>query len=97
MSSIVLAAVNGPAPQYADPKTGCPEGEISSMYQQHDMKPRSALVNTVKHRTHSLFRQGHMLYEHIPNWPPERLRPLLDEFAAVLAEHRLYKRMFAIL
>ena len=54
-------------------------------------------VNTVKHRTHSLFRQGHMLYEHIPNWPPERLRPLLDEFAAVLAEHRLYKRMFAIL
>ena len=53
-------------------------------------------VNTVKHRTHSLFRQGHMLYEHIPNWPPERLRPLLDEFAAMLAEHRLYKRMFAI-
>ena len=33
-------------------------------------------VNTVKHRTHSLFRQGLMLYEHIPNWPPERLRPL---------------------
>ena len=54
-------------------------------------------VNTVKHRTHSLFRQGHLLYEHIPNWPTERLRPLLDEFAALLAEHRLYKRMFAVL
>ena len=54
-------------------------------------------VNTVKHRTHSLFRQGLMLYEHIPNWPPQRLRPLLDEFAALLDEHRLYKRMFAVL
>ena len=54
-------------------------------------------VNTAKHRTHSLFRQGHMLYEHIPNWPTQRLRPLIDEFAAMLAEHKLYKRMFAIL
>ena len=54
-------------------------------------------VNTVKHRTHSLFRQGHMLYEHIPNWPPERLRPLTEQFAAMLDEHKLYKRMFAIL
>jgi len=25
------------------------------------------------------------------------LRPLIDEFAALLDEHRLYKRMFAIL
>ena len=36
-------------------------------------------------------------YEHLPNWPTQRLRPLLDEFALLLAEHRLYKRMFAIL
>ena len=54
-------------------------------------------VNTAKHRTHSLFRQGQMLYEHIPNWPAQRLRPLLDEFATLLADHSLYKRMFAIL
>ena len=26
-------------------------------------------ANTVKTRTHSLFRQGLMLYEHIPDWP----------------------------
>ena len=38
-----------------------------------------------------------MLYEYIPNWPTQRLRPLLDEFAALLDEHRLYKRMFAVL
>ena len=31
--------------------------------------------NTVKKRTHSLFRQGCMLYELIPNMPTERLRP----------------------
>ena len=54
-------------------------------------------ANTVKHRTHSLFRQGHMLYEHIPNWPTQRLQPLLEEFAALLDEHTLYKRMFAVL
>ena len=49
-------------------------------------------VNTVKHRTHSLFRQGHLLYEHIPNWPTERLGPLLDEFAAMLAEHQAVQK-----
>ena len=54
-------------------------------------------VNTVKQRTHSLFRQGHMLYEHIPNWPEERLRPLLEKFAEMLMEHRVYKEVFAII
>ena len=29
-------------------------------------------VNTVKRRTHSLFRQGLMLYYHLPNWPEDR-------------------------
>ena len=38
-----------------------------------------------------------MLHEHIPNWPSQRLRLLLEEFAALLAEHKLYKRMFVIL
>ena len=40
-------------------------------------------ANTVKRRTHSLFRQGLMLYEHIPNWPEERLRPLMERFGGV--------------
>ena len=30
-------------------------------------------ANTVKRRTHSLFRQGLMLYHHLPNWPGVRL------------------------
>ena len=37
--------------------------------------------NTSKTRTHSLFRQGCMLYELIPNMPEHRLRPLIEKFA----------------
>src|ERR1700756_3207727 len=37
--------------------------------------------NTSKTRTHSLFRQGCMLYELIPNMPEHRLLPLIEEFA----------------
>ena len=39
--------------------------------------------NTSKTRTHSLFRQGCMLYELIPNMPEHRLRPLMEKFAEV--------------
>src|SRR5271166_256353 len=37
--------------------------------------------NTSKTRTHSLFRQGCMLYQLIPNMPEHRLRPLMEKFA----------------
>ena len=37
--------------------------------------------NTSKTRTHSLFRQGCMLYELIPNMPEHRLTPLMQKFA----------------
>ena len=37
--------------------------------------------NTSTTRTHSLFRQGCMLYELIPNMPEQRLVPLIEEFA----------------
>jgi hypothetical protein len=42
--------------------------------------------NTTKRRTHSLFRQGCMLYDLIPNMPDPRLLPLIERFAAMLAE-----------
>jgi hypothetical protein len=42
--------------------------------------------NTAKHRTHSLFRQGCMLYELMPTMPELRLLPLVERFAAMLAE-----------
>jgi len=41
--------------------------------------------NTSKTRTHSLFRQGCMLYELIPNMPEHRLAPLIAKFAEALA------------
>ena len=37
--------------------------------------------NTSTTRTHSLFRQGCMLYELIPNMPGHRLAPLMEKFA----------------
>lgn len=54
-------------------------------------------ANTVKRRTHSLFRQGLMLYEHIPNWPEERLRPLLEKFAEMLNEQRAFREAFGVI
>ncbi len=40
--------------------------------------------NTSKRRTHSLFRQGCMLYELIPTMPEHRLTPLMEKFAEAL-------------
>jgi hypothetical protein len=41
--------------------------------------------NTSKTRTHSLFRQGCMLYELIPNMPEHRLTLLMEKFAKALS------------
>ena len=50
--------------------------------------------NTSKQRTHSLFRQGCMLYELIPTMPEVRLLPLIEQFAAMLAELPLFADTF---
>jgi hypothetical protein len=42
--------------------------------------------NTSTKRTHSLFRQGCMLYDLIPNMPEQRLAPLMQHFAKALAD-----------
>src|SRR5277367_5955407 len=49
---------------------------------------RHLKVNTAKHRTHSLFRQGCMLYELIPNMPEFRLRPLIARFGEYITQNR---------
>jgi len=41
-------------------------------------------VNTAKHRTHSLFRQGCMHYDALPTMPSERLRPLMKQFGEMI-------------
>ena len=51
--------------------------------------------NTSKTRTHSLFRQGCMLYELIPNMPEHRLLPLMQRFAEMLAQSGLFCGLLA--
>jgi hypothetical protein len=50
--------------------------------------------NTAKHRTHSLFRQGCMLYDLIPNMPEVRLRPLMQKYADLLLEQPVFAQLF---
>jgi hypothetical protein len=52
--------------------------------------------NTVKTRTHSLFRQGCLLYDLIPNMPEHRLRPLAERYANILEQSRVVTETFAI-
>lgn len=57
---------------------------------------RHLKANTTKQRTHSLFRQGCMHYDLIPNMPEERLRPLMQRFAEILLEHRTFSAVFGV-
>ena len=50
--------------------------------------------NTTKRRTHSLIRQGSMLYELIPTVPEHHLRPLVKHFTQMLAEQPVFTQMF---
>ena len=51
--------------------------------------------NTSKTRTHSLFRQGCMLYELIPNMPEHRLSPLIAAFAKAVSQTNAFGGLFA--
>jgi Transposase DDE domain len=55
---------------------------------------RQLKSNTTKRRTHSLFRQGCMLYDLIPTMPDQRLIPLIETFAAMLAEQPVFADTF---
>ncbi len=50
---------------------------------------RHLKVNTAKRRSHSLFRQGCMLYDLIPAMPEPRLRPLIEKFLEMLQNRPL--------
>jgi hypothetical protein len=52
--------------------------------------------NTVKTRSHSLFRQGCMLYDLTPNMPEHRLRPLVERYAELLQQSRVFRDTFAL-
>ncbi|MGB8842625.1 MAG: IS4 family transposase, partial [Aliidongia sp.] len=52
--------------------------------------------NTSKARTHSLFRQGCMLYELIPTMPEIRLAPLMARFADTISECHAFSGLFSV-
>lgn len=54
-------------------------------------------ANTVKKRTHSLFRQGAYWYSALPNLREERLRPLMEAFGQIVAEHEVSRDMLGVI
>ena len=52
--------------------------------------------NTSKRRTHSLFRQGCLLYDLIPNMPEHRLRPLVEKYAELLNQNTVFTQTFGL-
>lgn len=55
---------------------------------------RMLRTSTTKRRTHSLLRQGVMLYELIPTMPEHKLLPLIARFAALLQQQPVFTEMF---
>jgi hypothetical protein len=55
---------------------------------------RQLRTSTVKRRVHSLFRQGCLLYDLIPNMPELRLRPLIERYQEFLNQNRTFSETF---
>jgi hypothetical protein len=53
--------------------------------------------NTSKTRTHSLFRQGCILYDLIPNMPDHRLSPLIQKFNEAVSNAELFTPEIALM
>jgi Transposase DDE domain len=58
---------------------------------------RHLKANTSKKRTYSLLRQGILYYNQIPAMPDDRLAPLMNQFAELLAQHALSRKVLGIL
>lgn len=58
---------------------------------------RKLKANTVKKRTHSLFRQGSYWYSAIPAMRESRLQDLMTAFASILSQHELFRGIFGVI
>ena len=58
---------------------------------------RMLKVNTVKTRTHSLFRQGSYWFSAMPEMHEERLQMLMEAFAKIVAQHAVFRDVFGII
>jgi hypothetical protein len=52
--------------------------------------------NTVKRRVHSLFRQGCLYYDAIPNMPEQTLCALMQRFQAFFMQHKVAADVFGV-
>jgi hypothetical protein len=57
---------------------------------------RTLRTSTIKRRVHSLFRQGWLLYELIPNMPQQRLRPLIKRYQELLHQNATFSETFGL-
>lgn len=57
---------------------------------------RMLKANTVKKRTHSLFRQGCHYYSAMPNMRPELLKPLVHRFGEYILREPMYVHAFGL-
>ena len=57
---------------------------------------RQLRTSTVKRRVHSLFRQGCLLYDLIPNMPEARLRPLIERYEELLRQNAAFSEAFGL-
>jgi hypothetical protein len=53
-------------------------------------------ANTVKRRTHSLYRQGLYWYQAIPNMREARFRPLMNAFDRIVRQHAFFSHFFEL-
>jgi len=58
---------------------------------------RDLKANTSKKRTYSLFRQGCMYYQALPNMPEAQLRPLIERFAQLVCEQLVFREAFGLI
>lgn len=54
-------------------------------------------ANTVKTRTHSLFRQGSYWYSALPYTREEWIKPLLQAFDKIVSEHAVFNEVFDVI
>jgi hypothetical protein len=58
---------------------------------------RHTKANTVKRRTHSLYRQGCMWYQLLPTLRDDWFRPLMRRFGELVSQHLVFTKLFGIL
>ncbi len=58
---------------------------------------RKMKANTVKRRSHSLFRQGCFYYACIPTMPEHGLELLMRSFRRIVAQHAVFRQIFALI